>query len=180
MNIQVENSRACNTNSDCGVTNFKLNLNPVTDTVTFVVGFGYSVNKENIQKINSKIDEITNAACSGIKGNPDLKFPVGICENKKCTARVIDPKNKIILAQLVHIDGGNLTKSGYYEGSLNLEDVANDDQYNIYLCSKNWNVEVNSCYKFKPIDVEENKEVNMQTEGLSGCYTGELEAVNCE
>lgn len=84
-------------------------------------------------------------------------------------------------------DVSYVDSAGKTEGWLNFgygdDENEDDENYNLFLCTeKNWTevVHEGSCYLLDFDAINANKERNKYSMQLSGCYTGNLEIVECE
>ncbi|MCK4589889.1 MAG: hypothetical protein KAT77_05565 [Nanoarchaeota archaeon] len=86
-----------------------------------------------------------------------------------------------ITVKLVEISGGGFVEAaGYYEGTLKLRGVGDDEEYTIFACSKSWDwVKQDGCYKFDKSEVDKNVDNHKFSAELSGCFVGRLAETSC-
>jgi len=93
-----------------------------------------------------------------------------------------------MLAKLVNIEpasdgitGSNyISSAGYFEGRLYLNNQDTGEEYNLFVCTKDWSwVKEGMCYNLNLDDINTNIESHKFSSELSGCYVGILDSSSC-
>ncbi len=100
-----------------------------------------------------------------------------------CISEEPKPKEEFVIAKLISIgppNGEFIQSAGLYEGELELENIETSETYSYFVCTYDWSwVKLESCYKFDPVEVQQNIDDHKFSAELSGCYVGTFEEISC-